>query len=204
MASDSVRFCDEFDGGLGWIADDQVSRTSHALVVGGGVWLIDPVDAPGVEERVRALGEPRGVIQLLDRHERDGPELARRLDVPVHVVPAAVDGAPFELVPLVRRRWWRESALWWSERRVLVVADALGTVLYFRGRRESIGVHPLLRLFPPRALGRFDPLHVLTGHGEGIHGEGAADAVREALRTARRRLLPALGGLFSARNIRTR
>ena len=44
-------------------------RTSHALVAGGRVWLTDPVDNPELEDRVRALGEPAGVLQLLDRHE---------------------------------------------------------------------------------------------------------------------------------------
>jgi hypothetical protein len=200
----SVSFCDEFGNGFGWVADEALRRTSHALVADDGVWLVDAVDGDGVEERVRALGEPRGVVQLLDRHERDGPELATRFGVPLHVLPERIDGAPFRFVPLVRRRWWRESALWWPEPRVLVVADALGTVLYFRAPNEAIGVHPLLRLFPPRALAAFDALHVLTGHGEGVHGEGAGAAIREALRTSRRRLLPALGGLLVARGARKR
>ena len=60
-----IRFCDEFAGGFDWIADERLQRCSHALVDEGRVWLIDPVDADGVEERVRAAGEPAGVIQLL-------------------------------------------------------------------------------------------------------------------------------------------
>ena len=69
---------------------------------------------------------------------------------------------------------WREVALWWPERRTLVVADALGTIAYFTAGREPLGVHPLLRLFPPRQLARFDPEHVLVGHGDGVHGPSAA------------------------------
>ncbi len=150
----TIRWIDDFDGGIGWIvADDALRRTSHALVVEGGVWLIDPVDAPEVEQRVRALGDPRGVIQLLDRHDRDCASLAERLRVRHYEVPfAPVAGAhSFEFVPIVRKRFWREVALWWPERRVLVTADALGTVRhYFALGRERIGVHPLLRLTPPR------------------------------------------------------
>jgi hypothetical protein len=184
-----VSFCDEFEGGFGWIAHEFLRRTSHALVENGRVWLVDPVDAASVEERVRAAGEPAGVIQLLDRHTRDAPALAARLGVP-HLELATGD-SPFELVPLVGRRVWREAALWWAERRVLVCADALGTIGYFVAPGERLGVHPLLRLFPPRALSPLEPERVLVGHGEGVH-DAAAAALREALATSRRRLAPAL------------
>jgi hypothetical protein len=201
MASAEARFCDESDAFFGWTFDEAIGRTSHALVEDGGVWLVDPVDARGVEERVHTLGDPRGVIQLLDRHERDGAAFAQRLGVPLHVLPERIEGAAFEFVPLLRRRWWRESALWWPERGTLVVADALGTIGYFRASNEPLGVHPLLRLFPPRVLARYDPSHILCGHGEGIHRD-AASALHEGLRTSRRRLLPALAG--AARRARKR
>ena len=68
---------------------------------------------------------------------------------------------------------------------------ALGTAAYYLAAGERLGVHPLLRLVPPRALSRFAPHHVLCGHGEGIHGDEAAPALDKALATARRRL-PAL------------
>ncbi len=190
-----IRWVDEFEGGLGWIADELLGRTSHALAADGGVWLIDPVDGPGVEERVRALGEPRGVIQLLDRHNRDAELLAQTLGVPRHEVPfGGVEGAPFELIRIVDTRWWREAALWWPEGRVLAVADALGTIGYLRAPGERLGVHPFLRLFPPRALAALEPERVLCGHGPGVHGPEATRALREALRTSRRRLPLALLG----------
>jgi hypothetical protein len=194
-----TRFCDEEAWGFGWfLAGDRMIRTSHAVAADGGVWLVDPLDAPGVEERVRALGEPRGVIQLLDRHGRDAAAWAGRLGVPHHVVPFDPVG-PFELVPLVRTRFWREAALWWRDERVLAVADALGTVdHYFRAGDEPIGVHPLLRLFPPRPLVRLDPLHVLVGHGHGEHGPHVAAAMRDAIRHARRRLPRAAAGGVAA------
>ena len=187
-----MRFCDEQDFGFGWIVDGEpVRRTSHALVVDGGVWLVDPVDWADADERARALGEVRGVIQLLDRHNRDCGALAERLGVPHHFVPRRLEGAPFDFLPVMRNRWWREVALWWPGGRVLVCGDAVGTLAYFRAPGEPLGVHPLLRLWPPRALRRVFPEHVLCGHGWGVHDD-AARALHASLRTARRRLPAAL------------
>jgi glyoxylase-like metal-dependent hydrolase (beta-lactamase superfamily II) len=181
-----VEAVDEFDGGFGWICDEFLERCSHALIADGRVWLIDPVVVEGVEERVRAAGEPAGVIQLIDRHNRDCGSLAVRLGVPHHVVPRDAI-AQFELVNVREGRWWNEVALWWPERRVLVCADALGRSRYYRARRDRIAVHPLLRLRPPKQLGRLSPQRILCGHGPGLHVEAEA-ALHEALRTARRRI----------------
>jgi hypothetical protein len=184
------RPCDEFEHGFGWREPGLLERTSHALVVDGAVWLLDPLTAEGLEERIRHAGRPAGVIQLLDRHQRDGAELAERLEVPLHVVPfAGVPGAPFSFRRIVRFPGWREVALWWEDERVLVCGDALGTAAYFRAAGEALGVHPFLRLLPPRAMARgLTPRHVLCGHGEGIHGEEAAFHLKEALSTSRRRI----------------
>jgi hypothetical protein len=182
---------DELDFGFGWISPEKpnLQLTSHALTDRSRVWVLDPTDKPELDARIRELGAPAGVIQLLDRHNRGAEAVARRLGVPHHRVPLELPDSPFEVVPVVQRRRWREIALWWPERRVLVAADALGTVPhYFSLGGERLGVHPLLRLTPPRALGGFDPQHVLVGHGAGIH-EDAAAAVREALARSRRRLL---------------
>jgi hypothetical protein len=187
------RFCDEFGGGFGWILEEMMGRTSHALAAGGAVWLVDPVDVPGLDERIAALGEPRGVIQLIDRHGRDCAALAARLGVPHHrALFAGVPDAPFEVVRIVSLPAWREDALWWPGERTLVAADALGTLPYFREPGARIGVHPLLRLVPPRRLGRFEPFRVLCGHGEGIDGESVADELRSALARSRRALPAAL------------
>jgi len=186
-----VRFCDETDFGFSWIAAEPalMQRTSHALATEGGVWVIDPVDGPGVEERIRGLGEPRAVLMLLDRHRRDCGELAERFSVPVQETPFdGVAGAPFRFIPVIRNRLWREVTLWWEERRVLVCPEAVGTSPLFRAPGERLGVHPALRLFPPRRrLAGLEPKHLLVGHGEGIHGEAAAAALREALAGSRRR-----------------
>jgi hypothetical protein len=137
------------------------------------------------------------VIQLLDRHARDCVALAQRLGVPHHVVPVGpAPGVPFELLPVVERRFWRESVLWWPGRRILVCGDALGTLGYFRAPGEPLGVHPLLRLTPPRWLAELEPSHVLCGHGPGVHGAAAAEALRDALAHARRRLPGVLVGTW--------
>jgi len=188
-------FVDELDEGFGWIEDERLQRTAHALAADGGVWLIDPFEAGGVEERVRGLGEPAGVIQLLNRHGRDAAALAGKLGVPLHVVPRTLPGTPFTLLPVASSRLWQEVALWWPERRILVCGDALGTIPFFRAGSEQLGPHPLLRLFPPRALRGLAPLHVLVGHGAGRHGGSAGDEVDDALAHARRRIPRWLGGL---------
>jgi hypothetical protein len=188
-----VRTCDETGFGFGWIAAEPplLQRASHALASGGRVWLVDPVDAPGIEERVRALGEPAAVLQLVDRHPRDCVVLAERLGVLHHRLPfQGVPGSPFEARKVLDVPGWREVALWWEAERVLVCAEAVGTVPYFRARNEPLGVHPFLRLYQPRGLRNMAkclaPGHVLVGHGEGIHGEGAAAALAQAVQGARR------------------
>jgi len=160
---------DEWEGGFGWSQQEFMRRTSHALVVASRVWLIDPVDTPDLEERVRTLGEPAGVLQLLDRHARGCAVWAGRLGVPHLRAWESVGESPFEPLRVRSRRWWR----------------------------EVIGLHPLLRPFPPRTLGRVAPRRILCGHGEGVF-EGAADALHEALQTGRRRLPAALLGATKA------
>lgn len=195
----TLRFCDEFDKGFGWQAVEFLRRTSHAVLAGGRVWLTDVVDGPGIDERIRALGEPAGVVQLLDRHGRDCAAVARRLGIPLHATPFdGVPGVPFRVIRILERRHWREIALWFPAERVLVCGDVLGSVGYFAAPGERLGVHPLLRLFPPRrALSGLEPQHIMFGHGEGVHGAEAPAALREALATARRRLPRALLGSIS-------
>jgi hypothetical protein len=184
-----LRLCDDFGpDGFGWIVDEAMTRTSHALAADGTVWLVDAIDWPEAVDRALALGEPAGVVQLLDRHNRDCAALATRLGVPHVVVPDALPDSPFTIVSVMRRKHWRESALWWPEKRTLVTADALGTSRFYTGGKAPIGVHPFLRLTPPRALGAFEPDRILVGHGEGVAGADTAHALREALRTSRRRL----------------
>jgi hypothetical protein len=191
----SLELCDEFDGGFGWTEPGFLSRTSHAVEGDGTVLVFDPLDPPGLDERIRALGRPEAVVQLLDRHERDCSLVAERLGVP-HLRMRLVSSTRGELVRVAWNRVWKEVAFWEPARRILVVGDALGTVGYFTAPGEAIGIHPFLRLRPPRMLAELEPEHILCGHGAGVHGPEAARALRKALATSRRRLPRALlGGL---------
>jgi hypothetical protein len=186
-----LRFCDEFEGSFGWTpAEEELQRrTSHAVASGGQVWIVDPLDGEGIDERIRVLAAPAAVVQLLDRHDRDCRAVADRLGVPLHVTPfQGVEGAPFEIVRVLNVPGWREGALWFPAERVLVCADAVGAAPYFLAKGERVAVHPLLRLAPPKALAGFEPSQLLFGHGEGLAGDEAAEALRAALRTSRRRI----------------
>lgn len=203
---------DRWPGGLGWLAhpDETMARASHALCVErpdedapDDVWVVDPLGAPGIDDRLQSLGNVVGVVVLLDRHQRDSVRFARRHDVPLYV-PAWVEvdapsdvglvrvedrlpGTEYELLEPVDLPGWHEAAL--TDGDTLLVADALGTADYVTTDAERIGVHPLLRLTPPRALhGRhLAPRRILVGHGEGI-ADDATTALRDALSGARRRL----------------
>lgn len=205
-----ARICDDRGhAGFSWVVDEPATRTSHALADAGQVWLVDPVDWPDALDRVAALGTPAAVLQLLDRHNRDCAAVAGRLGVPHLVAPAAVPGSPFEVIEVRRSRRWQEVALWWPEPRTLVVAEAVGTNAFYTGGRAAVGVHLLLRPSPPREqLGDLEPEHLLVGHGEGVAGTEAAEALRQALASSRRDLprlllgVPAL--LLDARRRRPR
>jgi hypothetical protein len=177
--------------GVGWIAPTppRMRRASHALAQDGDVWLVDPVDAVGLDALIAPLGTVRGVLQLLDRHARDCAALARRHGAPHIVTPTrGLPGTPFRTIVVSDRRWWREVALWWPGERTLVVPEALGTGSFFLAAGERIGVHPGMRLFPPRVLDGLDPLRVLVGHGPPLEGEAAAAQVSRAIAGSRRGL----------------
>jgi hypothetical protein len=187
-----LRFCDELEFGFSWVVEELATRTSHALGSDGRVWLVDPLDWAPALDRAQGLGTPAGVVQLLDRHNRACAAIAGRLGVPHVVVPDVIESSPFDCVPLLRVRGWRETALWWPETRTLVVAEAIGANRFFRAGDEPVGVHLLLRPRPPRRLAAYRPEHLLLGHGEGVHGDAAAAALDEAIATATRRLPRAL------------
>jgi hypothetical protein len=131
--------------GLTWIEQGAVARAAHALASEERVWLIDPFEDQQALEAAAALGRPAGVLQLLDRHNRDCEPIASRLGVPLLRLPERATDTPFEIVPVLSRCGWNEVALWWARERALIVAEAVGTAPAFTlGRR--VGVHPILRL----------------------------------------------------------
>jgi hypothetical protein len=184
-----------------------MQRASHVLAAGDEAWVVDPVDAPGVDDLVASVGDIAGVVVCLDRHKRDAAAVARRHDVPVYVpewmsgVASALD-APTERfgseladtgyrsITVVDRSFpaWQEAALYNEETRTLLVAETVGTAPFFRAPGERLGVHPMLRPLPPkRAFRGLDPERVLVGHGEGVFDD-AGTALHDALDNARARL----------------
>lgn len=200
-ASDFEEF-DRWDEGVGWIAhpEEMIQRASHALVDDGEVWVVDPVDAPGVDDLLGELGEVAGVVVTVDRHRRDAASFANRHGVAVHL-PAWIDrrvDAPvrrfddrlgdtdYRAIEVLDVPGWHEAALYDEGEGTLVVGDALGTAEYFRAREERLGVHPAIRLFPPRAFRGLDPQRILVGHGSGVFDDAAA-TLQDALDGSRRR-----------------
>jgi len=187
------REIDSFEGSFGWIAhpDETMQRASHAIAVDENVWVVDPVDVSGLDERLADLGTVRGVLCLLDRHKRDCATVANRHDVPVFL-PHFFEGVAADLDATVERvrhdlpdsdfavhglydtRFWQEAIIYDRDRGVLLVPEAVGTTAYFRAGTERLGVHPLLRMTPPSKLRRLDPERILVGHGAGLHDDAAA------------------------------
>jgi hypothetical protein len=189
---------DQSNGGFGWISPepDGMARASHALLVDGGVWLIDPVDIAGLDEQIGSLGSPRAVLQLIARHNRDSAEISARLGVPLLVAPTAVPEAPFQAIPIKGPGGWRETALWWPQRRTLIVAEAVGTALLPRTRPAARGAR---RPAPPAPAGgtaavRARPHPLLPRPGAPLRRRRCAP-----LRRSRRELPAVLPRLLGAR-----
>ncbi|MFB6127437.1 MAG: hypothetical protein ABEJ79_09130 [Halolamina sp.] len=195
------------DSGVGWLAhpEEGMQRASHAVVGDdGGVWVFDPVDADGVDDLLADYGEVAGVVVGLDRHERDAERVARRHDVAVHV-PSWMTGVAEEATVPVERfdegpgesgiravevrdsslPPWQEAAYLHEASDTLYVPEAVGTADFFRTDGERVGVHPMLRISPPReALSGHRPDRLLVGHGTGVESD-AANALKVALDGAR-------------------
>lgn len=203
--SDEWTEIDRHEHGVGWIAhpEETMQRASHAVESDGAVWVIDPVDVEGLDELLSEFGEVAGVVVLLNRHKRDAAAVANRHDVPVYVpdffddVAEALD-APIRRVSnalgesgltlhtVVDNAFWKEGLLYDDETGDLFVPEAVGTTDYFHTEDRELGVHPMLRLFPPDALEGFEPTRIHVGHGPGVD-EHAAAKLREALSGSRAR-----------------
>jgi hypothetical protein len=222
---DEVTVVRRWEGGLTWMAhpDATMRRASHALVVGDSderssagdrtqsdadVWLVDPLDADGIDAELATLGTVAGVVVLTNSHGRHADRLADRHDLAIHV-PACFDApgshfdAPvetfdaeladtgFELVWETASSGWQEGALYHPDRRTLVVPDTLMTAL-FTGEDGRLEVLPFFRFSPPQAeLGELPVERVLVGHGDPVF-ENAQTALDEALRGAHRGTLGAI------------
>lgn len=196
------RYVNEWDRGFGWLAHpaEEGRRVSHAVVGDGDdIWLIDPLDAPDVDERIAALGERdvAGVAVCTRYHTRDADRFAARYDAPVYV-PSWLDdvaadlGAPVERYDgrlgdsgFVARAvsplpGFREAALYRESDRTLYVPDVLVS------HDADLEVYLFCRPVPPREpFADLDPERILLGHGTGVFDD-ASGALDAALSTARR------------------
>lgn len=204
-----------WDGGASWIAhpDEDARRASHLLELGGDRYAIEPVDFPSLDAELAGSGSLDGIVVLMDRHLRDAESIADRHAVSVFapggfdrlrakaevdVLPLApvLEGTSYEGRTIVNRRFWEEMALWSASDETLVVPEALGTNAFFRTGAEAVGVHPTLRMRPPRrSLGGLRPRRLLVGHGKPVMDLDPAE-VERSLRDARRRLPRAWVGIL--------
>lgn len=200
------RTIDRWEGGVGWLAypDETGQRASHAIVGdSGGVWLIDPLDAPGVDDLYTEWGDVVGVAVLSSYHARDAGVFAdrhgvpvylpqwmgrveERIDAPVKRYTTALGDSGFQIRTCSLLPGAHEAIAYRSSDRTLYVADVLGTAAGATVGEERIGVYLLARLSPPLAVGEYTPERILVGHGTGVF-ENAASALADALTGARRR-----------------
>lgn len=193
-----LREVNEWTGGISWIAypDERGQRASHALLTEAGIWIVDPVDADGLDERLAQLGEVAGVLIIHDRHTRDASEVARRHDVAVHVpdwmnlvlkkldtpaesVGSDLPGTNYTIHRLIDTEDWEEAILIDETTNTMIVPEALSTLSSFQVNDNALGVHPALDE-PPRRLMDWNPDRILVGHGNSIHSE-ADTKIEEAL-----------------------
>lgn len=206
----AIREIDRWERGFGWIThpEELMERASHGLVLDDGAWLLDPVDYDGLDDRLREEGGLAGVCVLLDRHRRDAATIAERNDVAVHV-PAWMDGidptidvpvepidqslGEYEVHRVIDSPLWQEAAL--HDGVTLYTPEVLGTAAYYCAPGERVGVHPVLRLLPPRGIADLEVDRLLVGHGRGVFDD-AGDAIADALGNARRRAPRAYVGIL--------
>lgn len=199
------REIDRWEGGVGWIArpEEPLQRASHALADDDEVWVVDPVDCPGLDDLLAELGTVAGVVVGLDRHTRDADAVAsrhdvavhlhrplagvaRNLDAPVEIVDDRLGDTGLRTITVVDNPLWSEVALHDAASGTLLVPEAVGTAPHYLAPGERLGVHPALRLRPPRhALSPLDPDRILLGHGSGVSVR-ATRTLDDALRNARR------------------
>lgn len=178
-------------GSFAWIAspEDLLARACCVVLTAKGPIVIDPVDNPELDALIAPLGKVAAVLRLLNRHKRDCAAVAARHGVQVRGPADLGDISGAEAIPIPAIPGWTETALWFADGGLLVCPEAVGTAPHYLAREgDPLGVHPLLRLRPPRrALGGLSPTVIAVGHGHAVT-EDADRALAEALGSARRGL----------------
>lgn len=194
----SLEAVTDWDSGISWFAhpEEDAMRGSHALATESGVWVVDPLDADGLDDRLSDLGEVAGVVVSHDRHTRAAEAIAARHDVAVYVphwmdltrekldddpepLEAGLPGTNYEIHRLVDTDEWEEAVLVNETGGTLIVMETLGTLPGFREGDDGVGIHPALDE-APEGLADYRPERILVGHGESIY-EDAATQLASAL-----------------------
>ncbi len=202
---------DRWEGGVGWLAHPQEAgeRASHAVATDDGLWVIDPVDAEGLDDLLAEYGDVAGVAVLSNYHARDADAVANRHGVPVHVprwmdrvadrlaadverTDPVLGAADFETVRVEPLSLYRAVLAYRPDDGTLIVPDLLSSGSGYPTGDERVGMMLGSRLFPPREpFEGMEPERILFGHGRGVFDD-AAGALDDALAGARRRLPRAL------------
>lgn len=159
-----IKVIDEWENGFRWMPhpEETTKRASHAILGSDGVWVFDPLDAPGIQDRIEKLGSVAGVAVLSNYHSRDATVFAERHGVPVHL-PTWMDNAADHVEARIERynaptgQWvelgdsgielrtldpptaWREVIAYLPRDRTLRVADLLSTNSFYRVGNERLG-----------------------------------------------------------------
>lgn len=211
-ASDGIEVVGDWDDALSWVAHphEDGSRASHAIRTDAGVWVLDPLDGPDLDDALDELGEVVGVAVLSCWHSRDAGDVARRHGVAVHV-PAWMDRVAKRVDARLERYtlapggseagfWtifcrpfpgWQEVFLYHEPSGTLVTPDSLGTSPLNVVGDERLGLPVFRRLQPPVQLRGLEPERILVGHGAPV-ADGAGEALETALDGARRSFPTAL------------
>lgn len=199
---DEVTVVYRWENGMTWMAhrEPQMQRASHALLDDDDIWLVDPLDAGGLDEELDALGTVAGIVVLDSQHGRHADRLAVRHDVAIHVPTCLPEDTHavsdfdtpveffddeladtgFELVwERVSEPIWYEGVLYHPERRTLVIPDTLMTA-HLTVQIGRLEVVPFWRFWPPTDLADLNVERILVGHGDPVT-DNAQTALEEAV-----------------------
>lgn len=190
----------DWPSGFTWMPhpSEALERASHAIGVtndGGpaeaaddvaAVWVLEPIDYDGLDERLSTLGPVAGVVVLASFHRRDAAAVADRHDVPVYLARSVRKLAPridaptrvfrdelagtrFRAIPVMGGVPWSESVLYDGSTGTLIATEVLVSSDAATGPGERVAVSPYVRLVPPRnVLGKLSVSRLLFGHGQPV------------------------------------
>jgi len=162
-----IRFCDEFDGGCGWIVDEFMRAVRHVLVAGAASVHRIRFSRRRGGSHSGPPGEGR-VLHLLDRHNLDWrrsgeASSGRRITSYPRERAAGSSSSPIRM-----GAGGRTSALWLARSTCDSSAAMRSTVDYFSPATTARGSSAPSSTASAQQLGVWSPRPILGGHGEGV------------------------------------